>query len=242
MWYSVHVLQEYVKSVFWKRRSLVISGPPVAMKVLVYAWQWLQPLPADIRQVKFWQPRWWLWCLSVLLGIAIAQFLAWREEWLKVKQLEAALQKERTTLEGCPWVILTYIRNALVPDGLWVRIGSNNVDAFSVQLERLESANYYLTSQTIPQIRSGVPVPLVLRIEPKILGHGSRVLQQFCASKLFFVDKYADESGLGHEVSLAARLAYTDASGKKFTAESTLIWDRRSESFSAVHFERVARA
>ena len=97
MLYSM--LKDYVVVIFTKR-SVIKSVASSLVAYMVLMTTWLLPLPQDIRAIKLFHPAPWVWITSILIGLAVAQFLAFKELWDKWHKLDV----ER----GMPDPILDY--------------------------------------------------------------------------------------------------------------------------------------
>ena len=108
---------EYFKAVFIRKRWTVLTPTGLA---IVPVTQWIinhaTPLPSDLRTASVWEAPWWLWVLSLMSCLCVAQILAWNEQFKTVRELTA-----------CPGVILNFHSNQFIVTN------SNDHPAFNLE-------------------------------------------------------------------------------------------------------------
>jgi hypothetical protein len=78
------VFAEYLRSIFYKRRWTVMSATPFLAK----GWNWIAGLFSSGPYAgSWWGLPLWVWVISFLACFAVAQFLAWLEQYGKANEL-----------------------------------------------------------------------------------------------------------------------------------------------------------
>lgn len=93
----------YCKAIFHKRRYTILTVPPILVSVSQWVVNQITVLPANLKTASVWSAPWWMWGLSALLCVAVAQWLAWRDEFKKVQesnQEKSALSATVSQLTG----------------------------------------------------------------------------------------------------------------------------------------------
>jgi hypothetical protein len=101
---------EYFKAVFLKRRALLMTLPPILVKVAQWLVNQMARPAGDLKTAHLWEPSWEVWTIALMVGFAIAQFFAWREYF----------EKHRELVEGFPQIILA--ERAIEVEPFFVRV------------------------------------------------------------------------------------------------------------------------
>lgn len=84
----MRVLGKFVQAILWQgNRRWIVTSPSALVAVTSLINNYLIPLPSNIAVAFIWQPKWWTWGLSILFGIVVVSYLAWREQFLTAREL-----------------------------------------------------------------------------------------------------------------------------------------------------------
>lgn len=232
---------EYAKSVFHRRRWTVLTAPPFFITFLNWLVSYRIPLPVDVRSASIWSAPWWEWLIAYLCCFAVAQILAWREEYRKVLDLTQALKEERENLTDCPRIILEFERGGFFS---WFCVSNRgSVDARRIKIKALTKNTYTLTSDEISYIKSAQSnVPLILRaglnnadgLRGPVDGmEAFKAIAEEVEHEVHPIDSNGPQIDQlnewvnfaeVHHILVHICVVYSDLAGKEFESDSEVVW------------------
>lgn len=160
----------------------------------------------------------------------------WVREHSIVKKLNTELTRERSNLVGCPQMTLRYKRTT---DYEQFYVRNSGTDGISLQLDRIESRNYVLTSEVIHHVDSGANLLLMLHAVRKDCDRrfdGMAAWKEFAQdvwiaahpdnepmSDLDKVNKWFNEM-LESQIVIPVRLSYADLSGRWYYSPARVVY------------------
>jgi hypothetical protein len=263
------VFREFLLSLFWRhggRRWIVISGP----SVLLGMYSGLVRFPAVQRPINLpkgsviWEPNRWAWTVTILVGLLVATYLAWREEHDKANKLSINLEKELENLSGCPQVLLGYDRGSQFSSSAFTVTNRGGSDAIAVSIKPQDMGDYRVSSETVHHLlasTNAVPKGLTLFCEPRTNGshiEGDEAFKLVARTAWSILNPTVSSLDLSNPTDRAKMLSrfvetqnelmtitliveYKDLSGRAFESPAKVEWYPFNGAIGQVRPEQIRR-